>query len=378
MKVLFVTHYNDMLGANRSMVQLIRELMAKGVDPTVLLPPRSKSDKPDLGDYLSKLQIPFVEAPIRIAKHNVNWKCPLNYIYGILRRNLIIEAIESLEFDIVHSNSSVIDIGSFIANKQRVKHVWHLREFGDLDYNLKTPFGKWFQKYFYGKNSDFIAISQKIFNHFSKYIPTTKLHLIYNGIPATLKYKEQSPGEAVNFCIVGLIHPNKRQIDALRAVDILVNRRGITSLHLSLIGKWEETYKNYLCEFIKSHNLDTYITFTGQLDNVNDSLKTMNVGIMSSSNEAFGRVTVEYMMNSLAVIASDGGANQEIIDDNLNGMIYPATDYIALADKMETLIENQSLLLALSKNGYEKATSTFSSTKNSDAIFNLYQQILNK
>lgn len=31
MKVLFITHYAEMMGTNRSMVQLIIELMGKGV-----------------------------------------------------------------------------------------------------------------------------------------------------------------------------------------------------------------------------------------------------------------------------------------------------------------------------------------------------------
>jgi hypothetical protein len=38
MRVLFVTHYTALLGANRSMLQLMKELRDKGVDVAALIP----------------------------------------------------------------------------------------------------------------------------------------------------------------------------------------------------------------------------------------------------------------------------------------------------------------------------------------------------
>ncbi len=75
MKVLFVTHCTTMLGANRSMLQLIVELRTKGVEVTVLLPSSVyNNEQNDLTSELEKRNIPYIEAPIYRMKHPNRWK----------------------------------------------------------------------------------------------------------------------------------------------------------------------------------------------------------------------------------------------------------------------------------------------------------------
>ena len=38
--------------------------------------------------------------------------------------------------DLIYSSTSVITIGYSLARKYLVPHVWHIRKFGDLDYNF--------------------------------------------------------------------------------------------------------------------------------------------------------------------------------------------------------------------------------------------------
>lgn len=376
MRILFVTHYTAMMGANRSMVQLIIELMEKGVRPTVLMPSKCGGASSDLGKYLHQNKIPFIEAPFKMVKHQLRWKCVLTYLYNKAIRKRALAAIDSLDFDIIHTNSSVIDVGAYIARKRGIKHIWHLREFGDLDYNFKTPFGKWFQRYIYDCNSDFIAISQEIKKHYLKYIPSSRLHLIYNGILVKSLINRYEHNDRIEFCIVGLIYHTKRQLDVLKALNIIINHHRVVNIHLTIIGEGPDEYKKILSDYISEHSLSSYVTFTGNLANISPILEKMDVGIMASSNEAFGRVTVEYMMNGLAVIASDGGANKEIIEDGVTGLIYPACDPIALADRMERLIRDNNFMKQLMGTGYHNAISKFSSKRNSDNIFALYKKVL--
>ena len=84
-------------------------------------------------------------------------------------------------------------------------------------------------------------------------------------------------------------------------------------------------------------------------------LQRSDVGLMLSTNEAFGRVTVEYMMQNLAVIASDTGANPEIITNGETGLLYELGDVESLADKMKSLIEDHTLLGALAEKGKQHA-----------------------
>lgn len=363
-----------MLGANRSMLQLILELRDRGVDSTVLIPYTKGNN--ELEEELKRHSIKVISGSFRCIKHSIWWKVLINYIYAEFLQYKLLRNLEDYKFDIIHSNSSIINLGKRIARRLKSRHVWHLREFGDKDYKLKTPFGKWFQKVIYGGENDYIAISDKIYKHYSKYIDSNKLHLIYNGIKVPQCYIK-STNNILQFCIVGVISPQKGQIDVLFAANELLNIRKITEFHISIIGQGSIEYENRLKSYVEANHLSGFVDFVGYQSDVNKLLKGMDVGIMASANEAFGRVTIEYMMNRLAVIASDGGANKEIVQDKLTGLIYPVGEYIALADKMESLIKDPKSAKRLAEQGREWAAVNFSSRTNAENIIRLYMEILN-
>lgn len=374
MKVLFVTHYWSMMGANRSMLQLILELRQKGVEAVVLGPRRIYSDASDLKYHLDKEHIECIVSNFHLAKgYNI-----MRVIGANLHNRLLLpKAIKQLsgnEFDLVHSNSSVINFGDMIARKLKIPHVWHLREFGDIDYGLRYPFGKIGEKYLYRGKNTFIAISEIIKRHFSEVIPGNKIKVIYNGIKV-------QPGGAdhhndrIQFCQVGLITYQKNQEEVLRACKLLVDR-GIRNFRFSIIGQGDEEYVKHLRSYVSDNSLGEHVTFLGQSDNVNTLLDKMDVGIMPSLSEAFGRVTVEYMMRNLAVIASDTGANPEIITDGYNGLLYPLGNIDKLADKMAHMIENRTEMQQIAAQGRRVAMRNFTSDANSTHIFELYNRIL--
>lgn len=370
-----MTHYTSLYGANLSMIQLIVELMGKGVDCFLMIPDNGPDGGTALKDELNRNGIPYIEAKIRQIKCASKCKVVLKYLYGIFLQHSIFRALEGADFDIVHSNSSVILAGSYLSKKLHARHVWHLREFGDLDYNYVTPFGKWYQKILYGGSNTFVAISKKIYDHYKPYVGSQRVKIIYNGIK-TLPQRVVSNEEIVQFCIVGLLQKTKCQIDVVKAVDELVNNRNVRKFRVSIIGDGDPHYEKEIRDYISKSNISDYVAMMGRQDNVPDLLPDMDVGIMSSSNEAFGRVTVEYMMARLAVIASDGGANTEIISDGNTGLIYQSGNVVSLADKMEMMIIDREKLEKIALNGYNHSVKNFTSAANCDAIFNLYNELV--
>lgn len=377
-KVLFVTHYKELYGANRSLLQMILELREKGVDPTVMLPSYGNaSPGNNLAAELEKMEIPYIETPIRFDKHG-DWKKVLaNYIISIFYKKKAYLAIKGIDFDLVHSNSSVISVGAYIADKLNVPHIWHIREFGDLDYGLKTPFGRWFQRILYRGKNTFIAISKKVKEYYQPYIGNQDIRLIYNGI-APFQLNRSATGDKVEFCIVGLIQAQKGHEELLEAAKVLVSLRGIKNFHINIIGGGYQPCVDHISECIRKMELTEYVSMLGRRSDVTDLLAKMDVGIMASSHEAFGRVTVEYMMAGLPVIASDGGANTEIVKDHETGLIYQSGDSLSLADKMEFLINNPSVRESYGAKGLELALKGFSSKANSDAVYGLYKEFFNK
>ena len=375
-KVLFVTHYRELYGANRSLLQLMLELRQNGVLPTVLLPFGDTSTKDDLTAELDRHGISYTEAPIRIDKHRDWIKAIPNYAMAAIERRKAYQAVRNLNFDIVHSNSSVMSTGAYIAGKAGKPHVWHLREFGRDDYGVRTPFGKWFQKFIYSGRNTFIAISDNIRDHYRKYIGNQEIRRIYNGIDPTSIKEKIRQNERVEICIVGFVRPEKGQMELIKAADDIANRRGLKNFHVTIVGEGEEDYMDIVRNYIDSHGLSDHITVAGRRNDVPDLLAKMDIGVMASTHEAFGRVTIEYMMAGLAVVASDGGANTEIIDDPHTGLIYPSGDSSALADRLEMLISDSDMRIKVAHDGQNHAMAGFSSKANSDAIFSLYKEIL--
>lgn len=374
--VLYVAHSTSLYGANSSLLRLMIELREKGVCPTVLLPRDDDSSGRNLTDELERHKIPYKRTAIILAKTADIKKSVAKYFYSLLKVKEIMRDLPAEKFDLVHSNSSVIVAGAHVAKKLGVPHVWHIREFGKMDYGLLTPFGKWFQNIMYGVGDNtFVAISNKIRSHYAKYVGHQKIELIYNGLPS-MPQREKRSSEIVRFCMVGLLHEGKGQLEVLHAVDILANEFGENNFSLTIVGDGDADYTRKLKDFIRENKLEAHVSLTGRRDDVPHLLTTMDVGIMASSAEAFGRSTVEYMMAGLAVVASDSGANKEIVKDGVTGLIYSKGDCKALATKMMCLISDRRMIEEFGEAGIRVAMAYFSSAANSNAVYTLYKKIL--
>ncbi|MDE6022473.1 MAG: glycosyltransferase family 4 protein [Muribaculaceae bacterium] len=374
--VLYVTHYNELYGANLSLLQMILELREKGVQPTVLLPLGTKTKNNSIKSELKNHEIPYIESEIRIDKHQAWHKVLANYFLALLCRKKAFRIVSHFDFDLIHSNTSTTSIGSYIARKLKKPHVWHLREYGYLDYGVRTPFGKWFQKYLYGGDNTFIAISNCIKQHYKEFLGNQDIYLIYNGIKATPQRKK-TLNEQIEFCSIGLLQEGKGQLELLVGVNELVNCRNIRNFHVTIVGGGDNDYLHRLEKYIDDHTLSDYVTLAGRRNDVPEFLTHMDIGVVTSSCEAFGRVTVEYMMAGVAVIASDTGANTEIVEDGISGLIYKKGNIKSLADRMEIFIKNAGLRQKLADTGQRVAGSNFTSEANSNAVYNLYKKILN-
>jgi len=104
----------------------------------------------------------------------------------------------------------------------------------------------------------------------------------------------------------------------------------------------------------------------------------MDIELVCSKSEAFGRVTIEAMMSMNPVIASDTGANPELVIENFNGLLYRQGNHHDLAGKIEILIHKRELIQQYGKNAYTYAKSKYIAENNADNIEILYQKLLKR
>lgn len=378
MNVLFVTHCTPMDGGNQSLLQLMTELMESpyNVTPILLTPLEIKSASSSIVKEARSRGIKCITSRFYQFKHpDKSLKNYARWATNFVNLPTILRKLKGTQVDLVHSNSSIIDIGSKIAKTLKVPHIWHLREFGDLDFNLRPLFGEKQEINAYRHNAHrFIAISESVKTRFSSIIDPDEIDVIYNGIPS---HSTLSPAahksSIINFCITGALNRAKGQMEAVKALDRVVNKAGVTNVHLTIIGEGPD--RNLLTTYIDAHRLRDYVTLEGWMPNPAESYSRMDAGLMLSASEAFGRVTVEYMRSNLLVIASDRGANRELVDDGVTGLLYtPTADASNLADKMLWVINNPSEAWEIAKRGYEFSQNNFLSTENTKAVFKTYQR----
>ncbi len=116
--------------------------------------------------------------------------------------------------------------------------------------------------------------------------------------------------------------------------------------HLMLVGEGEQ-YADMI-NYASSLGLNGSATFTGFLshDEIPSILNAADIAVApytKISNEHFlgsSMKLVEYMASGLAVVATDNGQINEVIQDGDNGLLVPAGDAIALAQALEYLIQD--------------------------------------
>lgn len=383
MNILYITHCSSLYGANKSMLELIINMKKTyNITPIVITP-----DKGELNDKLDQLKIE--NHIIRFLwwvdlKNNNKFKNRIkNFRYKIfnsISEKNIASIISNKKIDIIHTNSSTIDIGARVSKRCEIPHIWHIREFGEEDYNLVYYEGiENASKYMETSSSKIICISNAIKNKYEKFLKEKdKLELIYNGVNKEDYFIEISNKDfdnKFNIVFTGCISKEKNQLELIKALDILINREGLKDIKAYFLGDGNTEYMNHLKKYVKDRKLDKNIYFEGKVSNVNTYIEKSHVGVISSVKEAFGRVTVEYMLGGLCVIACDTGANIELISHNKDGIIYKFGESEDLARKIKKVYIDREKLKKISINGQNKALSEFISDVNCDNILELYKKV---
>lgn len=250
--------------------------------------------------------------------------------------------------------------------------------FGDKDFNMKSY--RFNRINFLNNTVDlFIAISKAIKEEYEmKGIDKNKIRVVYNGInPEGIVEKVYSnKKQNFNIIIAGSICEGKGQIQALQAINnIEYNDRKF--MHLDIIGDGLTEYMNYLKKYVYKNNLNEIVSFKKYDNCLKEKFCNYDVGLVCSRAEGFGRITVEYMLAKVPVIVSNTGANSEIIDNEVNGVIYKYNDIYDLSKKIIYLYKNRDILEQYGKNAKEKAKNNFISDINIKNIYRLYQKLKN-
>lgn len=382
LNILYVAHERKLGGATLSLLSLIDEMKAKGHEIYVIVP----TGNCPLAKELRKRSIPFITVFFGWIQMPSYWNIVLKYCFRLL---YFIEPLQvwyvycmmkQKKIDIVHTNSSVTDFGARIAQKLSCKHIWHIREFGDADYSLeylKEKKKTW--EYMNAHTDKFIFISKNLYEYFKEYADEKKSLIIYNGISVDYFIERNyQPKEKVVFLISGNLLRSKGQILVLQAANKL--KRENDKFEVWIAGSESsmgdsKRYTKELRTYIKQ-NLHGIATMLGRVIDMKSLREKADVEIIASQKEAFGRVTIEAMMGGMPVIASDSGANPELVEDKVDGLLYECDNYEDLVIKMKQFIVFPQMIAEMGRKAQKKAVQNYSLEKNKKRVESIYFQTM--
>lgn len=387
MRVLFISDVDQDFGAPKSLYYLIRGLKENyNVEPIVVTLSKGNLNKKLLNIGIANYEIPKVRSLLfqRSFLKKMIAQILSPYLSFMLKLQMkksiknIEECIDMDSIDVVHTNVSINAIGAHIAKKWGKPHVWHMRE----DLIGKVKYGIFQQKKYIrlinDSNNNIIYIS-----HFMKQkwldlgISVDSQKVIYNGITDVLsKDNYNSSKGKISYVVVGSLSEAKGQAQILEAINLLTTVQK-EKIHLTIIGTGDEHYIKYLKSLVQKYNLLSIVSFTGYDPDVSNNLRDFDVGLMTSKAEAFGRTTVEYMMAGLPVIASNTGANPEIVKHGENGLLYELDDISSLKDGIATFISQPEKVKQMGVFAKKDSNERFSANLNAENVYALLKQVVN-
>ncbi len=365
-KILFVFHGSDMeSGGTRSLMDIIFNLYESDkYDFEAVFPYRKGSASAWFEDHgfpvyichYGLLMQDLTQSPVkRIAKY------PLflaRHMRSTIEANRLAKVLKSHRFDIVYSNTSSIVFGGMLGKRLGAKQIWHIREFRVLDHGITYYLGERRLKRFIQEYSDeVLTVSQAVKDYHSDVISPDKIHVTYNSYSADFIHPKRAFNfnKSLNLLLAGDVKPGKGQLEAIEALGIARSKGLDRNFKLHFAGvEVKPDYSQKLRKRISQLGLEDSVIFHGFVKDMVLLKDDMDVGLVSSSNEAFGRTMIEGMLCQLAMIGRDSGGTSEQISDGETGLLYNGT-VDDLAAKYLALDGDRSLLQQLALAGFEYA-----------------------
>jgi L-malate glycosyltransferase len=208
-------------------------------------------------------------------------------------------------------------------------------------------------------------------------IPSARIRLIYNGIPPVTANPigEIIYATVLVFAIIGQVVEWKGHDTLLTAAQLLI-AKGVTNFKIQIFGNDQTAYGKILKQKIDQQKLESYFEWKGFVNEQDEIYRDCSVVIVPSlSGEPCSLTIIEAMSREKAVIVSDRGGNPELVQHEQTGLVFKATNPVALYDCMLALIQQRPLINELAVQAYQRAMNNYTSRVMADKYIAIYESI---
>lgn len=380
--VLFVNPSNGLSGDTLSLGNLIKSLRDE-IEPIVLLTQKDSR----AFEYFDSLGVECIVHKYLLLLEPKFWAKARNVVFHLWRLRFVKwlrfelpcmiylqKALANRHIDIIHSNRSQVAMGYKMANKLKVPHVWHIREFaiyGDRRiYEGLAHLKKLIN------SADVRIVSSEVCKQSWGLKEDNTLVLLdaVCSVDDCCYEKEKQP--YILFCS-NLINKYKgagRAVEAFGKSGLFKMSSFGKPIRLKIVGNCMENYKKELLTLARKYGCAEYIDFISAQKNVKEYFTHAMAFVNPSINEGMGRTSAEAMFYGCPVIAHASGGTLDLIKDGETGYLFKTVDELAeLMKKVCTTDQEEVILRA-----QEFAKSHLSIEDYGGKIMEVYKSVLKK
>ncbi|HEV2980991.1 MAG TPA: glycosyltransferase family 4 protein [Solirubrobacteraceae bacterium] len=379
MNVLYVSHTGQLGGAERSLLELI-EALPDEVRVTVATPPGSL-ERALAHAGVATTPITGTASSLRLHPlHTARGAAQIAASAGQIR-----QAAAEHGAQVAHANSIRAGIMLALAPLRGVAKVVHVRDC--LPPGVVTSLT---MKLVTARSGALVANSRYTAQWVSATAPRARVEVVHNGIDTDRFAPDEhdrsatraalDAGSPLLLGVVAQVTPWKGQSTAIEALA-LVRDQGLDA-HLLLVGSVKfrdratrfdnEQYLAQLRALVRDHGLQDHVSFLGEREDVPQLIRALDVLLVPSWEEPFGRSVLEAMASGVPVIATDVGGPAELLSDGTDGLLAPPRQPRAWALAIATLASDPGLSKAMASAALAHARQCFTASRHAARMLDVY------
>lgn len=293
------------------------------------------------------------------------------------------ELIRTNKIDIIHAHDYKTDVLAWVLSWFNKKILLLATAHGWIDNSKKEKFYNYLDMWVLRYYDKIIAVceanKQKLIN---RGVAEDKIRVIYNGIDIE-EWKDSEEIKDVRnelgikpetkvIGYVGRLSPEKDLRTLLKAIREV--KKEVSNIKVLIVG--EGPSKEGLIDYARELKISSEVLFLGFRKDVKKIYKTIDILAMTSKTEGLSNTILEAQAMGKPVIATQVGGNSEIIEDNLNGFLFPFRHYSSLCEKIILLLKNNLWREKMGENARKQICKNFSFDQRLKKVEELYLEIM--